>query len=141
MPYNKTPSASVAIYGSGDMEIFTKESNQIAVPIIVRHDDKVARILELVAGADPTAKKVLMFAGRVLSNEKTVAECNVRAGAVLLVMSRMFHWPKGRRRHCSYGVHEWDGSDDMPVHKIDVCADDWLEVHHRGEHKGGRWRK
>ena len=128
------------------MEIFTKESNQIAVPVHVRHDDKVARILELVAGQDPnpTAKKVLMFGGRVLSNEMTVAECNVHAGAVLQVMSRMFHWPKGRRRHCSYGVHEGDGSDDsddMPVHKIDVCADDWLEVHHRGKEKGGRWKK
>lgn len=128
------------------MEIFTKESNQIAVPVIVRHDDKVARILELVAAEDarPTAKKVLMFAGRVLSNEKTVAECNVHAGAVLQVMSRMFHWPKGRRRPWSYGAHEGDGSDesnDMPVHKIDVCADDWLEEHHRGEHKGGRRKK
>ena len=108
--------------------------------IYVNGDDKVKRIIQRVreADTDPNKKMVLMFAGRVLENKKTISECNVHPGAVLEVIPRMY---RHRRHHASDDTYEWDKDsckDDTPVNdEIDDHADSWIEEHDRAEYKRG----
>ena len=117
------------------MQIHAKKPNQIAVPTLVGSDEKVKHVIQRVMAKD-APEIVLMFAGRVLANEKTISECNVFPGAVLEVMTR-YGGKYKRRHHASDETYELEYQDDTPVHEIEFHADTWIEKHFRGEHKGG----
>ena len=104
-------------------------------------DDKVKRIIQRVreADTDPNKNMALMFAGRVLENEKTISECNMHPGAVLEVIPRMY---RHRRHHTWHDKYELDNDsykdgNDAQHDEIDDHVDTWIEEHDRAEYKRG----